>query len=432
MSKTEEFYEFLTEDSDARVCESIPDSKCTNVPKNFTLNIINGSLTKLAEKLISPGITLPWILSFLGAPVVLIGMLVPVKDVGSLLPQLLVSGKLRGKKKRKPYWVAAGLIQATCLMLSAVLLATLEDKIFVSFSIVFLFLVFSIASGVGSVSFKDVTGKTVPKGQRGQMLSFRSTFGGSLALIAGGGLVFFLKGEDSKWLYISLFVIASLLWYAASFLFHRIEEKPGATEGGKTPLNELKTGAKLLKEDSSYRNFIITRALLMAIPLLNPFFILLAKDVSNNNWNYLGYLIVIGSLAQMLSSPFWGKIADTSSLRLMRISAALSILSIVYALVFIYSDFNFLNFYYFLPVIFINGIAYAGARLSRKTYIIDYAPEEKRPTYVSVANTIIGLFTIIAASFGMIAEYFGLAYQFWFFLLLLTGCILLSFTLKRV
>ncbi|MFD0933178.1 MFS transporter [Psychroflexus salinarum] len=432
MSKTEEFYEFLTEDTDARICESIPDDQCTHLPKNFSLNILNGSLTKLAEKLISPGITLPWILSFLGAPVFLIGMLIPVKDVGSLLPQLLVSGKIRKKEKRKPYWVGAGLTQGTCLLISAILLAFMNNQIFISYAIVFMLLVFSIASGVGSVSFKDVTGKTVPKGERGQMLSYRSTFGGALALIAGGSLVFFLKGEDSKWLYVGLFVTASLLWIAASIIFSSIEEKPGSTDGGRTPLQEIKTGASLLKKDTSYRNFIITRALLMAIPLLDPFFILVAKDVSKESWNYLGLVIVISSLAQIVSSPIWGRLADKSSLQLMRISAGLSILSILYALVFIYFENEALNFYFFMPVLFINGVAYSGARLSRKTYIIDYAPKEDRPTYVSVANTLIGLFTIVAASFGLIAEYFGLAYQFWFFLLLLVACIMLSFTLKKV
>ncbi|SDG74520.1 MFS transporter [Psychroflexus sediminis] len=432
MSKTEEFYEFLTEDDETRACESIPDSECTQVPKNFSLNILNGSLTKLAEKLISPGLTLPWILSYLGAPLFLIGMLVPIKNVGSLLPQLLVSGKLRKEKKRKPYWVGAGLTQGICLLFSAILLAFIDNQSFVSYAIVVLLLLFSVASGVGSVSFKDVTGKTVPKGERGQMLSYRSTFGGALALIAGGALVFFFKEEDNKWMYTGLFAGAALLWIAAALIFSRIVEEPGSTKGGRTPIQELKSGASLLKTDHSYRNFIITRALLMTIPLLDPFFILVAKDVSQENWNYLGFIIIIGSLAQIVSSPFWGKLADQSSLYLMRISAGLSILSILYALVFVYSDSDFLNFYYFMPVIFINGIAYAGARLSRKTYIIDYAPDDERPTYVSVANTLIGLFTIVAASFGLIAEYFGLAYQFWFFLLLLVACISLSFTLKKV
>ena len=432
MSKTEDFYEFLTEDTDARICESIPDDQCTDLPKNFILNVFNGSLTKFAEKLIISGLTLPWILSFLGAPLFLIGMLVPIKDIGSLLPQLIVSGKIREKQKRKPYWVAAGFTQGLCLLVSAIVLAFIDNQTVVSYAIVFLLLLFSIASGVGSVSFKDVTGKTVPKGERGQMLSYRSAFGGSLALIAGSALVFFLKREDDKWLYVGLFACAGVLWIVASILFSAIKEQPGSTQGARTPLEEIKTGASLLKTDSSYRNFIITRALLMAIPLLNPFFILLAKEVSKNNWNYLGYIIVVGSLAQIVSSPIWGRLADKSSLQLMRISAGLSILSILYALIFIYFDSKILNFYYFMPILFINGIAYSGARLSRKTYIIDYAPEKERPTYISVANTLIGLFTIIAASFGLIAKHFGLAYQFWFFLFLLVACIALSFTLKKV
>ena len=429
---SEEFYEFLTEDSETRTCEAIPDSQCSSIPKNFTLNVLNGSLTKLAEKLISPGLTLPWILSFLGAPLFLIGMLVPIKDVGSLLPQLLISGKLRAKPKRKPYWVGAGLTQGFCLLLSAVLLYTLDDSLIISYGIVALLLLFSIASGVGSVSFKDVTGKTVPKGKRGQMLSYRSTIGGALALVAGGILVFILKDQESKWLYSSLFAIAGLLWIAASLIFKAIEEQPGATEGGRTPIEELKTGINLLKSDTSYRNFIITRALLMTIPLLSPFFIILAKEVSEENWNFLGVIILIGSLAQVISSPLWGRLADRSSLLLMRISAGLSTVSILYALVFIYFDHDLLNFYAFIPLILLNGIAYTGARLSRKTYLVDYAPEDERPTYVSVANTLIGLFTIFAASFGIVAEYFGLAYQFWFFLFLLIGCILLSFKLKEV
>ena len=429
---SEEFYEFLTEDTETRTCEAIPDSQCSSVPKNFTLNVLNGSLTKLAEKLISPGLTLPWILSFLGAPVILIGMLVPIKDVGSLLPQLLISGKLRSKPKRKPYWVSAGLTQGICLLLSAVLLFSLEDSLVISYGIVFLLLIFSVASGVGSVSFKDVTGKTVPKGKRGQMLSYRSTIGGALALIAGGILVFVLKDQESKWLYSSLFAMSGVLWIAASLIFKGITEKPGATEGGRTPIQELKTGLSLLKSDTSYRNFIITRALLMTIPLLSPFFVILAKKVSEENWNFLGIIIVIGSLAQVISSPLWGRLADRSSLLLMRISAGLSILSILYALVFIYFDDDILNFYFFIPVILLNGIAYTGARLSRKTYLVDYAPEDERPTYVSVANTLIGLFTIFAASFGLVAEYFGLAFQFWFFMILLVGCIVLSFTLKKV
>jgi MFS family permease len=116
----------------------------------------------------------------------------------------------------------------------------------------------------------------------------------------------------------------------------------------------------------------------------------------------------------------------------MRISSFIAIGGGVFALLFYFvSDWN-LGFYAFLPVFFINGIAYSGARLSRKTYLVDYAPEDDRPTYVAVANTFIGLFTIVAAGFGVVAELFGLPAQIIFFMSLLVLAIVLSFRLKRV
>ena len=169
----------------------------------------------------------------------------------------------------------------------------------------------------------------------------------------------------------------------------------------------------------------------MAIPLLQPFYVVLAKDQFESSWSLLGYLIIVNGLAQVLSSPLWGKIADRSSVYLMRVSCLVAIIGLLYALSFLWLDWTS-TVYYFLPVIFINGVAYSGARLSRKTYLVNYAPDEERPTYVSVANTTIGLFTLVAASFGIIGNLFGLRIQLLFFLSLLLLAIAMSFRLKNV
>ncbi|MGO2101463.1 MAG: MFS transporter [Psychroflexus halocasei] len=431
MSKKYKFYEYLTENTDSRICKSIPDSDCTHVPKNFTLNVANGSLTKLAEKIISPNLTLAWILSFLSAPVFLIGMLVPIKDVGSLLPQLIVSGKIRSFSIRKNFWTISALVQSFCMLLSGLLVYLYPNQNFTAYLIVFLLLIFSIASGVGSVSFKDVTGKTIPKGQRGQMLSYRSTFGGNLALIAGLILVFFIEGENSSLTYSLLFVLAGILWFFAAILFHNIQEKPGSTKGGRSPIDEVKEGVSIIRKDTNFRNFLITRALLMAIPLLQPFYVVLANKYSEDNWKNLGFLIIISSVAQIISSPIWGRLSDKSSLLVLRLASAIALFGIAYAIYILLSDHVF-NFYWILPLFFINALAYAGARLSRKTYLVDYSPEDDRPTYVAMASTVIGLFTLITASFGLITEQFGLLYQFLFFAALLLLCILISLKLKTI
>lgn len=431
MSKKYKFYEYLTENTDSRICKSIPDSDCTHVPKNFTLNVANGSLTKLAEKIISPNLTLAWILSFLSAPVFLIGMLVPIKDVGSLLPQLIVSGKIRSFSIRKNFWTISAFVQSFCMFLSGLLVYLYPNQSFTAYLIVFLVLIFSIASGVGSVSFKDVTGKTIPKGQRGQMLSYRSTFGGILALVAGLILVFFIEGENSSLTYSLLFVIAGILWFFAAILFHNIQEEPGSTKGGRSPIDEVKEGVSIIRKDTNFRNFLFTRALLMTIPLLQPFYVILANKYSGDNWKNLGFLIIISSIAQIISSPIWGRLSDKSSLLVLRLASGFALFGIAYAIFILLSDLEF-SFYWMLPLFFINAIAYAGARLSRKTYLVDYSPEDERPTYVAMASTIIGIFTIITASFGLIADQFGLLYQFIFFATLLILCVIISYQLKNI
>lgn len=427
----ERFYDFLVEEDEPRACKAIPEDACSNVPKNFMLNVINGTLTKLAERIISPSLTLAWIMDFFGASSALIGALIPVKDAGSLLPQLAVSGKIRSFAIRKYFWAVSALVQAFAwLAASGFIFFGKEDS--TPLVLLILLAVFSIASGVASVAYKDVIGKTIPKNTRGQMLSYRSTFGGILSLIAGVFLVFFIQEDADKSIYGFMFLFAATLWFIASIIFFMIKEERGATDGGRNPLQEIKAGMKLIKNETNFRNFLFTRALLMAVPLLQPFYVLVAKDIDDTNWSLLGYLIVVNGLANVLSSPFWGKIADQSATRLMRISACIAIGGGVFALLFYFaSDWN-LGFYVFLPVFFINGIAYSGARLSRKTYLVDYAPEDNRATYVSVANTFIGLFTIVAAGFGLVAELFGLPAQIIFFISLLVLAIVLSFRLKKV
>jgi len=54
------------------------------------------------------------------------------------------------------------------------------------------------------------------------------------------------------------------------------------------------------------------------------------------------------------------------------------------------------------------GLAEAGVRLGRKTWLVDAAPAQDRPTWVAFSNTAIGLLTLAAAGLGLIAQFLGL------------------------
>jgi len=268
---SQHIYNFLIKNEEQGT--NLSKGASNNLARNFTLNVCNGTLTKLAEKIISPNITLAWILSSLGASAGIIGALVPIKNAGSLLPQLAVSGKIRTYKIRKKFWVVSAITQAICWLAAGLLILFFSGS-FISTALLILLGLFSIASGVASVAYKDVTAKTIPKKIRGQMLSYRATFGGLFGLIAGAILIFLIKENENFSVYAYMFFAASLLWFLAALLFFAIREEKEKEQQERNPLEEIKQGISLIREDTSFRNFLFTRALLMAIPLLQPFYVI--------------------------------------------------------------------------------------------------------------------------------------------------------------
>ena len=427
----EKSYSLITDEGETRACEAIPDAACTDVPRNFFLNIFNGASTKLAEQLASPGVVLPWILSVLAAPAYFVGFLIPIKDAGSLLPQLLVSAKIRSYARRKWFWIVPALVQAICLLGMAAVVAAWEGFP-AGIAIVALLLVFSFASGVASVAFKDVMGKTIPKGKRGQVLAYRATLGGVLTLVAGVLMYTLIEGAEERSPYLWLLLTAAVLWVLAAVFFVGIVEEKGATEGGRSPVQELKEAKKLFKQEPNLRRFIFTRGLLMAVPLAQPLYVLLGKQYTDSSIGALAIMVVAVGIAGIISSPFWGRFADKSSRKMMLVVAAMGIGNAVLVLLFPLLPEDWQNVYTFVPLLLLNVMVHGGARLSRKTYLVDMAPKDERPLYVSLSNTIIGLFTLLAAALGMLAELISPEFFVGFLALLLALSMPLAYKLEEI
>lgn len=403
---TERAYEFITEETDS-ACAELPDSACREAPGNFFLNAANGTLTKLAETIASPGLVLPWVLAAVGAPASLSGFLVPLRRGGALLPQLVVSGYIRAFKKRKWFWVGAGLTQAVSLALMVPTVFML-DGLTAGLLILLLLAVFSVASGVGSVSYKDVLAKTIPKGKRGTLLSVRAAVGGLLSLGAGLLMTRFLGDDQSTTDYILLLGGAAVLWFFSAVLFAFIRETEGETGGRRNALKEAVTGFHLLKKQKGFRMFVFVRSLLLGLQLAVPFYALYARELTGTGAGSLGYFVVASSLAMVISSPFWGRFADKKSHIVLRLGGMIGAFAGILALIL-----GWLPDYYhqdilFAFVFFFAGFGQAAVRLGRKTYLVDAAPARDRPTYVAISNTLVGLFTLASALLGFIADFAGL------------------------
>jgi len=389
-----------------RACRDIPVEACRQEPWNFTANAANGAASKLAEQLAGPNLVLPWLLQVLGAPVWMLGFLMPIKQGFSLLPQMVAAGRIRQLSRRKWVWVGAALVQAGCLLL-LLPLCLWWPPLAAGFAVLFLLILFSAASGTASVAFQDVIGKTIDKGQRGRLLARRALLGGLLTTVAG--LV--LTGNPSMrqgLLPVLLLVLgAALLWLLAAGFFALIREYPGATQGGRNAAAEVRAGLCHYREQPGFRRFLRARGLLLTVELITPFLVLHAGQVLDLELQHIGSLVIAIGFAQVISSPFWGRMADRASQNVMTLSALIAMAAVMLALALTRVPLPWLQTGGYLLVFVLIGLAEAGVRLGRKTYLVDAVPAAERATYTAFSNSLIGFIALLSGAAGLLAQWLG-------------------------
>ena len=404
-----QIYEWLTGDENTRMCDDIPDSACKDQPQNFMRHLWASLGNKLADELSSARLVLPWLMGVIGAPVWMVGLLVPIRESGALLPQVFVAGFIRLKPQRKWVWVAGGLLQALSALALA-LLALIGSGTLGGTLVLVALVAVSLARGLSSIATKDVMGKTIAKKRRGTLMGWSGSVAGAATLLAGGVLML-LEDRPGQLALAILLGIAALGWALNAFCAARIQETPGAIDGGENAWDSLKLGLSLLKEDRTFLHFNLARALLLSSALALPYIALLGQQQSGSQLGGLGLMVVVSGLAGMLADPVWGKRADTSSRRVMRDAAIGTLVCCLLGALLAWLPANWTTQIW--PYALIYGllvIVHHGVRLGRKTYLVDMASQDNRALYVALSNTLTGvLMLIVGGVLGGLAQWLGSA-----------------------
>lgn len=405
------------ENQDARICKDIPSKACTNIPGNFFIHMSAQLSTKIADTLSSPRLVLVWLMAGLGISPALIGLLVPLREAGSLLPQLIIGSTIRRFPVRKWFWVAGSIFQGMAVLGIAAVALTARGTA-AGWLIVGMVTLFSVARGASSVTSKDLVGKTVPRTRRGRLSGAAASIAGGVTVVFGIALA--TAGPESLSvgsLAVFLFV-AGCLWLLAAWIMTRLNETPGATSGGGNALRAALSSFRLLKRDRAFRRFVISRGLLASTVLSMPFYVLLAREATGNRAAIFGFFLVASSLATTLSGYAWGKLADRSSRSTLIIAgcaaAVVGLITYFLGVTGILGGWEetqpgggVLAGWLYAVLFFFLALAHTGIRIGRKTYLIDMAPAEDRASYVALSNTIIGVILLISGSFGIIGTVFS-------------------------
>ncbi|WP_445011729.1 MFS transporter [Vreelandella stevensii] len=400
-------YEWLTGDDDSRMCADIPEGACQEQPRNFFHHLWAALGNKLADELSSARLVLPWLMGIIGAPVWMVGLLVPIREAGALLPQLFVAGFIRLKPQRKWVWVTGALLQALAALFLA-LLALWGSGTLGGFLVLAVLVVLSLARGLSSIATKDVLGKTIAKRKRGTLMGWSGSVAGAATLAAGGVLLWFGDRPGNVALAL-LLCVAAAGWLLNAFSAARIKEVPGAVEGGENAWDSIKLGLTLMREDRTFLHFNLARALLLSSALALPYLALLGQQQSGSELGGLGIMVVVSGLSAMIASPIWGKRADQSSRRVMRDAAIGTALCCCLGAGIAWlpgewtrSVLPYAGVYALLMII------HHGVRLGRKTYLVDMANQDNRALYVALSNTFTGVLMLaVGGLIGGLAQWLG-------------------------
>ena len=89
------------------------------MPENSTRLVGAFTLTKFGDRIVDAKTTLAWLLTAAGAPAFATGLLVPIRESGSLIPQTALVGWVRGFERRTRVWIIGSLGQAAAVVAMA-------------------------------------------------------------------------------------------------------------------------------------------------------------------------------------------------------------------------------------------------------------------------------------------------------------------------
>lgn len=358
------------------------------------------SMSKLADGLIDPKLVLSWLMTALGVPAAVIAMVVPIREVGALLPQILLAGRVQRMPQRYRVWVAGSLGQGVAAGLIALVALTMSG-LAAGVAICALLAGLAVARAACSVSHKDVLGKTVAQTRRGAVSGAAGSVSAALVLVYA--LLLLSGGLRAQGAVAGAVALAGLLWVCAALIFARMEESPSPPDDStpRSPADYL----QILREDANLRRFILVRGLLVSTALAPPYLVILqAQDGALTQ--QLGGLLLAASAASFLSSYVWGRLSDSDSPRVMLVAglgaAAAMALAVLSALA------GWAGQGWVIPMIlFALMLAYHGVRQSRAVYLVDISDENRRSVNAALANTAIGLAVLVTGALGGVLSLFG-------------------------
>lgn len=362
--------------------------------RSYRLGVANGILFAVGAAFIDPVTVLPTFVSRLTSSEVAIGLVSAIGTSGWFLPQLFAASYLQDRPYKRPLYIFSAFLRgAGSLLMAPAALALAPGHPVAALVAFFLcYSMYSFGGGLSGVAFLDIVAKTVPGARLGAFFGNRQFFG-SLGAMGCGLVVRAVLGEKGIAFpasYAILFGLAFCCFAPGWALFAIVREPPGRVGQARPFFHFLRGAPEALARHRAYRLLLLSRVLLGGASVALPFYIIYCRRVLGVPESAVGTYLSVQMAGNLVAIPVWASLNDRRGPgALVRAVALLSVVIPALALVAsLLPARDGLARVAFGMLFFVLAAAGAGGFMGFTNYLLAIAPEEQRPLYIGVMNTL--------------------------------------------
>lgn len=283
-----------------------------HVGRNFSVMSLFQVLQRTGWIFKTESLVMPAVLDMIGGSAWLRGFLPMLNRFGQSIPPMMAAGVVRSTPVKK-WWLAGttGLMGVIFLLLAVLWQFTGHvSPLFMSLAVLALYAVFFSATGINQLVQSSLQGKLIPVLRRGELMTFSSLIGSSVAVLCAWFLLNrWMSGNEADFTSIFTFTGVLFLLGAASAAFFR--ELPDSFAPTPFSLRGLALDTvAVLKNDRPFRRVAITAALFGMMMTLFPHYQSLARTRLDLDLSSLVPWVIAQNLGVAVFSMPVGRITD--------------------------------------------------------------------------------------------------------------------------
>jgi MFS family permease len=376
---------------------------------NFSVNLLDGATFWFGASFISSATIIPLFVSKLTPSPFAIGLAAVIAQGSWFLPQLFTANAVERLARKKPVVVNLGFflerVPMWLLVLAALLAARWPLAALLLFFIGYAW--HGLGAGIVATAWQDLLARCFPVQRRGRFFGTTMFIGAGTGTLAAGLSAWLLQTYpfpvNFAYTFLGAAVFITLSWF---FLALTREPAQPATIPRQSMRRYWADLPPLLRRDMNFRHFLVAR-LLLALAGMGTGFVTVAAvqrwSVADSTVGVYTAVLLIGQTAGNL---LFGLMADRVGHKLV-----LEIGGVALFVAFVVAWVAPAPAWYYL-VFALLGVNSSAIIISGILVVLEFSPTDKRPTYVGLTNTGVGVVSSLAPLLG--AALAGLGYG-WLF-----------------